>query len=202
MLSAPNRALRLRPFTVDGDPSPPVYNSMRTLASPHYMQLGRLMDRPATDMVSVGRGLSGKANSHARDPEEPDLAGCRVVSNCVEKVIPAESLLALFGTTESAVDRCLRLDLPAPTSQHQKGERVLTPEGLAAAASSTYGHKLACTQIFLVPVVEHLTKILCAGKGLFIGENPIGRPGYASQTARNRGRQPLQGGGHQISSGV
>lgn len=58
------QALRLRPFTrVDGDPSPPVYNSMRTPASPHYMQLGRLMDRPATDMVSTGRGLSGGANS-------------------------------------------------------------------------------------------------------------------------------------------
>lgn len=103
------------------------------------------------------------------------------MSDCVEKVIPAESLLALFGTTESAVDRCLRLDLPRAHVTTPKGERVLTPEGLAAAASSTYGHKLACTQIFLVPVVEHLTKILCTGKGLFIGENPIGRPGYASR---------------------
>ena len=92
-----------------------------------------------------------------------------------------ESLLALYGTTESAVDRCLELDLPRAHVTTPEGQRVLTPEGLAAAASSASAHKLACTQIFLAPVVEHLTKVLCVGQGRFIGENPIGRPGYASR---------------------
>ena len=63
-IMSPEQALLLRPFTrVEGDPSPPVYNSMRTAASPHYMQLGRYMDRPATDFirepVSAGGGLLG-----------------------------------------------------------------------------------------------------------------------------------------------
>ena len=66
-IMSPEQALLLRPFTrVEGDPSPPVYNSMRTAASPHYMQLGRYMDRPATDFVKEPTGgglLAGGANA-------------------------------------------------------------------------------------------------------------------------------------------
>ena len=63
-----DQALKLRPFTrIAGDPSPPVYNNLRTAASPHYMELGRIMDRPATDMVSGshGRSLSGGAQTNS-----------------------------------------------------------------------------------------------------------------------------------------
>lgn len=93
------------------------------------------------------------------------------------------ALLTLFGTRADAVDRCLRVDLPR-AHVCVLGRRVRTVEELESACRYplTLCHKLPCTQIFLVPVVELLTRLLCSGgTNRFVGENPIGRSGYPSR---------------------
>ena len=82
----------------------------------------------------------------------------------------------MFGATEDEVSRCFAVDAPRTHVYIGRRRVFLSGDGTdlrrELGVGCHIGHKLACTQILMAPVVERLTRLFGSRGQRFVGEHP------------------------------
>ena len=90
----------------------------------------------------------------------------------------------MFGATAAEVDRCYKVDAPRTNAFVGQRRVFLNGDGVdlkrEIGAGCHVGHRLACTQILMAPVVERLTRLFGSQGTRFVGE-------HSSSSTRPRG---------------